>query len=303
MRYQHLRFLKRGARGFLLAALLCVLSRAALADDATTQVRQVRVEVRVLEWKLDNSMDFDFAVLFTPFPENAGNVIDSIDLTLPPTPSLSSAARLFLTGLDTGNGSFDAVIETLETAGDIEVLTQSAVIVPVVAKDATAATAAYDGQVISSSRIPYETVKAFAGSQLASTTEYQNTGVTFQCNAMDIRYEEFVVLAINASVKNLTDFISVGVKFDPETEDNAPLLVPVTNTRTIANQVLVRDNSILIAGLLKSSKDIERRKGIPWISELPILKWFLSNVKIDSEVTELVFLVRTEILDPVDIPS
>lgn len=295
-------FLKFAGNALLFAGLTLVSSESLRADDPATSVQQVRVEVRILEWKLDNTMDYDFAVLFTPFPGKASNVLDSFDLTLPPTPALSSAARLFLTGLDTGNGSFEAVIETLETAGEIEVLTQSAMILPVVSKTQEQALASFDGKVNSASRIPYETVKAFGGSQLASTTEYKDTGVTFECNALEIRYGEFVRLAIKASVDNLTDFISVGVKFDEETEDNEPLLVPVTAKRMISNQILVRDESIIIAGLLKSSKEIERRKGIPWISELPVLKWFLSSVSIDSEVSELVFLVRAEILDPVEIP-
>lgn len=296
-------FLKFVGSALLFAGLTFVSSEGARADNTTVPVQQVRVEVRILEWKLDNTMDYDFAVLFTSFPGKASNVLDTIDLTLPPTPALSSAARLFLTGLDTGNGSFEAVIETLETAGEIEVLTQSAMIIPVSAKSQEEALSSFDGKVNSASRIPYETVKAFGGSQLASTTEYKNTGVTFECNALEIRFGEFVRLAIKASVNDLTDFISVGVKFDEETEDNEPLLVPVTAQRMISNQILVRDESIIIVGLLKSSKEIESRKGIPWISELPILKRFLSSVSIDSEVTELVFLVRAEILDPLEIPS
>lgn len=264
-------------------------------------VRQARVEIRILEWDLTNSTDFDFAVLFSA---NAGGaIVDAVDLTLPARVPLSSAARLFLSGLDTGHGSFEGVIEALETVGRIDVLSQTAVIIPIQPKPAGQEWAAFDGRVSSESRIPFETVKAFGGVQLATTTEYKNTGVAFQCNALDVRYDRFVQLALKATVTDLNNFISVGTTFDAARESNEPLLVPVTDNREISSQILVRDGSIVIAGLLKSSREIQRRRGIPWLSELPFLRSLLSNLQRETQVKELVFLVRTELLDSIRKPA
>jgi type II secretory pathway component GspD/PulD (secretin) len=275
---------------------------SAFADDAAPDptVRQARVEIRILEWNLTNTTDFDFAVMFTG--TTPGGIIDAVDLTLPARTSLSSAARLFLSGLDTGHGTFEGVIEALETVGRIDILSQTAVIIPIQAKPAGEEWSAFDGRVSSESRIPFETVKAFGGVRLATTTEYKNTGVAFQCNALAIRYDEFVQLALKASVTDLNNFISVGTTFDEEKDSNEPLLVPVTDNREISSQILVKDGSIVIAGLLKSSRELERRRGIPWLSELPFLKTLLSNVQRETHVKELVFLVRTELLDPIRKP-
>jgi type II secretory pathway component GspD/PulD (secretin) len=275
-----------------------VLAGAAAADNAAeSPVRQARVEIRILEWNLQNSTDYDFAVLFTG--DTPGGIVEAVDLTLPSRIPLSAGARMFLSGLDTGHGSFDAVIEALSTVGRIDILSQTAVIIPIAEKPVGEEWVAFDGRVSSESRIPFETVKAFGGVRLATTTEYKNTGVLFQCNALGIRYDQFVQLAIHASVKDLNNFISVGTTFDEAKSSNEPLLVPVTDNREISNQILVRDGSIVIAGLLKSTQEVERRRGVPWFSELPLLRRVLSSVSRDQQTRELVFLVRTELLDSI----
>lgn len=277
-------------------------SNGVRAEEAaqSSDVRQARVEIRILEWNLNNSTDYDFAVLFNG---NPGSIVDTVDLTLPSRTPLSSAARVFLSGLDTGFGTFEGVIETLSTVGRIDILSQTAVIIPIERKPVGKEWDAFDGRVSSESRIPFETVKAFGGVRLATTTEYKNTGVLFQCNALDIRYGEYVQLALKASVRDLNNFISVGTTFDEEKAANAPLLVPVTDNRQISNQILVRDGSIVIAGLLKSSQEIERRRGIPWLSEIPFIKHLTSSMEKERQTKELVFLVRTELLDSIPAPS
>jgi type II secretory pathway component GspD/PulD (secretin) len=287
-----------------LVALLAIGGATARAEEpapANKDVRQARVEIRILEWNLHNTTDYDFAVMFTG--NTPGGVLESADLTLTSRTPLSSAARIFLSGLDTGSGSFEGVIEALSTVGRIDILSQTAVIIPIESKPEGKAWEAFDGRVSSESRIPFETVKAFGGVRLATTTEYKNTGVLFQCNALDVRYGEYVQLALKASVRDLNNFISVGTTFDEAEDSNQPLLVPVTNNREISNQILVRDGSIVIAGLLKSSQEIERRRGIPWLSELPFIKHLLSSVEKDTQTKELVFLVRTELLDTIKTPS
>lgn len=284
----------------LLYAPFAVEGAPAQEAPPAQDVRQARVEIRILEWNLNNSTDYDFAVLFNGTP---GSIVDSVDLTLPSRTPLSSAARVFLSGLDTGFGTFEGVIETLSTVGRIDILSQTAVIIPIQKKPAGKEWEAFDGRVSSESRIPFETVKAFGGVRLATTTEYKNTGVLFQCNALDVRYDEYVHLALKASVRDLNNFISVGTTFDEEKAANAPLLVPVTDNREISNQILVRDGAIVIAGLLKSSQEIERRRGIPWLSEIPFIKHLISSVEKERQTKELVFLVRTELLDSIPAPS
>lgn len=304
---------------FSLQCLLCFFAIAAMlrADDTATAtpaaaaapapavqaavatpvpaLQQVRTEMRIIEWQLKNSTDVDFAVLFRG---NPGNILSSSDLTLPSQDPLSSAARLFLSGMDTGDGSFEAVIEALETAGKTKILAQPSIITTV-GGDGTAdpknkaRAAAYSSAVTHNVRIPYPRL-AQAGLYTTTATNFRDSGLTLECNAAGIKYDEFVQLQISAVVTDLSGFMRVS-----KDAQGKEMQAPVLDTRVIQNQVLVRNRSIFISGLLKSTREIERRRGIPWISELPVLKHLTSNKSKDTEVVELVFLVRPEILDPV----
>lgn len=262
---------------------------------------QVRIESRILEWQLTNALDFDFAVLFNRNPpvvdpvtgaiDFPGGVVRTADLTLPASSPLSSAGRVFLSGLDSGSGSFEGVIETLETVGKITVLSELDVIVKVGPQ-----AEGYKGKVSSKTRIPYEAVKPFGGVRLATTTEFRDEGVSLECNAFEIVQGEFIKLNYVASITDNSGFINVGVN-----DRNEALRVPVMDSRSIESNLIVRNRAVFIAGLLKSTREIERRQGIPWLSELPLLRWLFSSFTRDRQVIELVFLVRAEIIEPMQL--
>lgn len=255
---------------------------------ATEPVQQVRVQVRVLEWQLNDLMDFDFAVLFNQ--NSPGSILQGGDLTLPSSMPLSSAARVFLSGMDAGNGTFDAVIETLESYASIEVLSQPEVVLTVGGEP---------GVVRNTTDVPYETVTAF-GTSLATTTDFKEVGVTLECKIPEIRYGDLVHLDLTISVSDLVGSIIIGTD-----KNNNPMPVPIRDSRDMHAELIVKDGAILIAGLLKTSRELERRRGIPIISEIPPFRWFLRNntrrFAWDSEYTELIFLVRVDILEPITI--
>jgi type II secretory pathway component GspD/PulD (secretin) len=62
--------------------------------------------------------------------------------------------------------------------------------------------------------------------------------------------------------------------------------------------LIVPDRTVYIAGLMKTSRSSERNRGIPWISEIPVLNWFLTNKSRRNDETELVFLIKPEIMRP-----
>lgn len=256
---------------------------------ATEVVQLVRVQVRVLEWQLNDLMDFDFAVLFNQ--NSPGSILQGGDLTLPSSMPLSSAARVFLSGMDAGNGTFDAVIEALESYAAIEVLSQPELVLTVGEDES-------DGGVVSNStRIPYETVTAF-GATLAATTEFSDVGVKLECKVPKIRYGELIHLDLTITVSDQVGSIVIGTD-----KNNNPMPIPIRDTRDMRCQLMVTDGAILIAGLLKTSREVERRRGIPIISEIPPFRWFLRNktrrFAWDNEYTELIFLVRADILEPI----
>ncbi len=257
----------------------------------------------MLEWEVDDSLDFDFAVQYLK-KDALGNILQSADLTLPADPPLANAARLFLGGMGGGNGSFDAVIETLKGVGRVRVLSQPSIMVtckpgpdPSVPTDPVPFVAdpnaqpVMDSKLTNGSRVPYA-MSQFAGPGVAEITQYRNTGVTMEISVPCVK-NNLIFMDMRATVSDVAKFINVG---SDVTCQNAS--VPIINSRSIQNRLLVPDRTIFIAGLMKTTHQVERRSGIPWLSEIPGLRWLLSSLKKQNVTNELVFLVKPEIVTP-----
>ena len=76
---------------FFAGAAICVAGNSVAAEkDASPgpgETPQVRVEVKVLEWQLNNALDYDFAVAYDRL--SPGSVLDSAELNLPARAPLS----------------------------------------------------------------------------------------------------------------------------------------------------------------------------------------------------------------------
>ena len=289
------RIVKRaGAKTIWMVWMATALAVSVAAAQAPT-APQVRIEARVLEWRVRDGLDFDFAVRYQRAPD-ASNILNAADLTLPADPTLTNATRLFFDGMDASGGSIDAMIEALETVGDVRVLSQPSIMLtskqtPLDQLNQPTPPPAYDSKLANSIRVPYETVQNVAFN-LASVTDYRDQGVTLNVSVLHVA-DSLVALDMHTEVKDLTDFISVGLN-----PNDQPMRVPVMDTRVIENRLIVPDRTPVIAGLIKTQRQIKTGSGVPWISELPVLKWFLSNRRERTEDIELVFLIKPEIVTP-----
>lgn len=102
-----------------------------------------------------------------------------------------------------------------------------------------------------------------------------------------------IVLTMDMNVSDVTGFVNVGLNKQKE-----PMRVPTVDRRSIKSRVIVPDGQIFIAGLMKTTQQIEMRRGIPWLGELPLLKYIFSSTRTIDMENELVFLVKAEILTP-----
>lgn len=290
MIFQHRRRIRSIAGIITLSTLLSVKS---FTQDPPL-APQVRLEARVLEWQATNSLDFDFAVEFERTAP--GSILDGADLTLSADPTLGSAARIFFEG-DNQFGTFDAVIEALETVSSVRILSQPSVILTSqeIPEDQINSDPAPPGNLTSkisnAVKIPYETAVA-SGQTLVSFTEYRDTGVTLGVNVPKV-LDDLIVVDLHTTVSDLTGFITVGLN-----QRNEPLQVPTIDSRTIHNRIIIPDRMVFIAGLIKTTRKTERHRGIPFLSEMPLLRYLLANTRSSSEDTELVFLLKPEIIYP-----
>ena len=252
---------------------------------------QVRIEACVLEWQHTDSLDVDFAVAYT---RNSGS---EVGLTVTDDDPLDSAARLFFDQLETAAGSFDAVIEVLEGAGSVQILSRpysvvTSAEVPESEFGNMKTDASYTATLSNETEIPYESAKAM-GRNLVSVTEYQKVGVSLVVSVQKVIDRQLILLTMDTNVSDVTGFVNVGLN-----NLNQPIRVPTVDRRTIKNRLIVADGQMFIAGLMKTSQQVEQRRGIPVLGELPLLKYIFSSTRTVTIEKELVFLVKAQILTP-----
>ncbi|MBN2684088.1 MAG: hypothetical protein JXR40_02300, partial [Pontiellaceae bacterium] len=102
-----------------------------------------------------------------------------------------------------------------------------------------------------------------------------------------------IVLTMDTNVSDITGFVNVGLN-----NLNQPTRVPTLDRRSISSRLIVVDGKMFIAGLMKTSQQVERRRGIPILGELPLLKYIFSSTSTETVEKELVFLVKAQILTP-----
>ena len=257
---------------------------------------QVIVEAAVLEWQVTDDFDFNYALRYIGSPDRN---LDQIDLTLPADPSLASAARIFFEETDIRDGTLDGYIEALDRYGTVHIHAQSKI--PLVVSELSSqindpgvdfsARNHYRGKVSNETKIPYETAET-AGLRLISVTQYLDTGIVLEVGVPAV-VGDLVVLDVRASMNDLSGFINVGLN-----NENRAMRVPLAEGRTIQNRLIVPDRRNYLAGMMKVTRKSHQRRGIPWISELPILNIVLSSHKVRYHDSELLFLVRPEVLTP-----
>ena len=247
---------------------------------------QVRVEVKALEWTTARSLDYGFTVLYTR-DSGSGAIIDAGDLTLPSQAALDLGLRAFLDGISISQGDFQVIIEALEQVGNVKVISEPTIVCRVeklTEKDK------YTAEVKTGSKVPYEAAQT-VGVSLAEVTRFRDVGVNLRIGVERIIDNEYVQMNVYNSVTNLAGYISVG-----KNSDGDPMSVPEIYTRTIQNTVIVKDDTILISGVLKTSSDMLKQRGIPWISNIPIIGFFLRDKSEGEKSHELLFLIRPRIM-------
>jgi type II secretory pathway component GspD/PulD (secretin) len=115
--------------------------------------------------------------------------------------------------------------------------------------------------------------------------------LTLDVVVQNVTPEGLVVLDLNTRIKDLTGFIRVGLNQREE-----PMRVPTFDTREIENRLIVPDGTVFLAGVMKTTRQIERRRGVPILSDLPLLRHLTSSRRESYEDAELVFLVKPEVL-------
>jgi type II secretory pathway component GspD/PulD (secretin) len=242
---------------------------------------QVRIKAKIIEWKLDNALDYGISALYTRNLA-AGSIIESADLTFPTQTAIDQGVKLFFDGLSANGGETEAVLEALEEEGKITVLSEPNI---TVVEDHVK-----PAKVSTGSKVPYETTQV-AGATVVQVTDFRNTGVTLTIENVEVIDDSYVRIQLNANVAGLTGYVAIAID-----KDGNPISVPELSSRSLTNTVLVKDRTPFIAGILKTSAKLKKEQGVPFLSSIPILGYLFKSHHATKSDTELVFLITPEII-------
>ena len=82
-----------------------------------------------------------------------------------------------------------------------------------------------------------------------------------------------------------TDFLG-------EIQTNAP---SPQVTRTLSSQIRVKDGEMIIVGGLESKRREDSGQGVPFLSRIPVLKWFFSKRQNTKNNSKLLIFIRPKI--------
>ena len=63
---------------------------------------------------------------------------------------------------------------------------------------------------------------------------------------------------------------------------------PTISTRSFASTIRVKDGETVILGGLSEEANRENTSGLPWVSRVPVLKWFFSDVRKQKQSSSLI---------------
>jgi type II secretory pathway component GspD/PulD (secretin) len=257
---------------------------------------QARISSKILEWSGQTDLDYGFALAYHRDPSHPSSVVGPWEdgrgiadpaafLNFPSQSTMDLGLRIFLDQMDAKNGALEMVVEALEQYGDVQMLAEPEV---------TLKKGASKAMISTESRIPYAT-EQIVGVGLAMVTLFQDTGVVLNVMFNDVVEldDRYAHLGVTASVTSLAGFVAVEV----DSKGN-PSQVPQVNTRRIENNVLVRDKTTLITGILKEDAELSNARRPPIIGDIPIIKELWPNRSSSVRTHEILFLLHVDLIPP-----
>ncbi len=266
---------------YRLALLFVLAGYFSYPSFCTEEHLQVRIKAKIIEWKLDNALDYGISTLYTR-NLGAGSIIESADLTFPTQTAIDRGVKLFFDSLNADSGAIELVLEALEEEGRIRVLSEPNItLVEGHAKPAKVSTGM---------KVPYETTQV-AGATVVQVTDFRDTGITLTIEKVEVVNDDYVQMQMKATVAGLTGYVPIAID-----QDGNPISVPELSSRSLTNTILAKDRTPFIGGILKTTSRLKKEQGVPFLSSIPILGYLFKSHHATKSDTELIFLITPEIL-------
>jgi MSHA biogenesis protein MshL len=256
--------------------------------------RQVYITAKVVEVTLDRSKNtgIDWRVVI-------GNAKRNVNFTTDPTGSAfktDASSNVVSTGnasfnLGTGNVALDAVINALQSYGDVNIL-------------ASPATTAMNQQKASfnvTQDVPFFTitktplVNATTGIPTSATQDVTNVQVAQVGVVLDvlpqISSDNMITMSIRPSVTSIVSQTPV-----KDSQGNTIAILPTTDRRETDTMARIRAGETIVIGGLIQTQNQNERHGIPGLMSLPYLGRLFSSTSVTEHHSEMVIFITPTIV-------
>ena len=265
----------------------------------------VMIEAKVVELEWDSSLQIGIdgdlggsALIWSESPgsdtflreiRNRFNPSDAVGSS----PFQGSVFRFGRTSSRTG--SFGGLIQMFAERGKAKILSQPKILV----KANTTA------KIFAGEHVPIPKGFVVNPSGTTTTFEYKPVGVNLEVTPQ-LAAPGMIMLKLKPEVSNTFGFLPLG-------SGNSTVLAPQFNVRSAETELLVRDeDEVVIGGLYRSVKNTVRR-GIPFLSDIPIIGILFGKYEEQEAIQEILFYIKPTIIkteaelpredfDPADFP-
>jgi len=271
-------------------ALVLVLFLGVLAEAGAQETggeekpTQAIVEILVLEYNGNKLFDLGTSGVFARWaPGIAGTDpgnLSLVDMAFPSAGPAGLGLGMFLDRISINEGQFAFLIQALEQDEKFEILSRPRLLLEMGGDKKK--------EVKTVQRVPYETTQV-VGTRAVQITKFRDTGVTLSAQLNGITDDGFLELHLVAKVGALGPRLGVALAEQPP---GSVLYVPEFFDRSISTDVVLADRQVLVIGALLSTEDKEVRRGVPVLSEIPVLKYLFGSVSKQKSYRELIFFVK-----------
>ncbi len=237
-------------------------------DQLDIRPLQVLIEVLIVEARRDRSFSLGTSLLV---PQQS---VDKGDGTAGGSVAGASLGDLVIRLMHLGHAQIDATLTAAASRGDVEIVSRPVLL----------ASNNQEARILVGSQRPFVQVSRSLPTDAPSrdqVVQYRDVGTRLTVRPT-INEDGYVSLLIQQEVNQATSEVA----FD----------APVISTRETATQVLVKDGqTIVLGGLRDRQRDVTRR-GVPLLSNLPIVGGLFGSASRQTSETELYLFLTPRIL-------
>ncbi len=257
------------------------------------QIPQIVVEAKIVEVLINDEMEREVGLEYEKYDANhrrvdsSGNVSGglssgSINLSSPASNPLTGQGGMmdflpYFSGKIDKYTTFRTFIRWLETSREARILSSPNLAVNL----------GTTASIVTGEDIPIQSSQVNSGT-VSTSIDFKRIGVSLNVTPVLINKDN-VKLQINPEVSSV-------VRTETFIQNGVTINNPIIAVRNIDTELTIGDGEIIMLGGLYSSEKIKNLREVPYLSAIPILGNLFKSVNYSEARTQLVFLLKINIL-------